>query len=94
MGVRTVFLVYGFDCYEFPYDPIKAFASEAEAQALLAEISAYQGMKPEFPGCDAPDEEFDAWKKANDEWSGAHPAGDACLHDGFNFMPLVLMESP
>ena len=36
MSNRTVFLVYGFDCYEYPYDPIKAFASEAAANVLLA----------------------------------------------------------
>ncbi|WP_136259408.1 hypothetical protein [Rhodanobacter lindaniclasticus] len=92
MSERTVFLVYGFDCYEYPYDPIKAFASEADAQALLAEIAAYQTIKPAYPGDSASDEEFDAWEKAYDEWRSAHPAGDANGHDGFNVMPLQLDE--
>ena len=62
MAERTVFLVYGLDCYEYPYDPIKAFVSEADAQALLAEIAAYQTSKPECPD---DDEEYDP----DDDWS-------------------------
>jgi hypothetical protein len=47
MSERTVFLVYGYDRYEYPYNPIKAFADEAEARALLARISAHRGRHRE-----------------------------------------------
>ena len=93
MGDQTVFLVYGFDNYEYPCRPIKAFVSEADAQALLDEIAAYQSIKPAYPHDRASDEEYDAWEKADAEWRGAHPAGNAEGHDGFNVMPLVLAEA-
>lgn len=93
MSEKTVFLVFGFDYYEYPYNPIKAFVTEADAQALLAEITAYQAIKPAYPDDSASDEEFDAWEKAYAEWRSAHPAGDANGHDGFNVMPLQLEDA-
>ena len=91
MAERTVFLVYGFDDYEYPCHPIKAFVSEADAQALLAEIVAYQAKKPAVTDGSS-DAELDAWEKALAEWRGAHPSGDAEWRDGFSVMPLVLVE--
>lgn len=93
MSDRTVFLVYGRDCYEYPYGPIKAFTSEADALALLDEIDAYQKTKPEYPSDDSSDEEFNAWDAKFAQWRVSHPAGDAWGHDGFNVMPLQLVEA-
>jgi len=93
MSERTIFLVYGFDAYEYPCRPIKAFASEADAKELLDEITAYQATKPEYPGRSASDEQYDAWDKACVQWRSTHPAGDAEGHDDYDVMPLVLVES-
>ena len=92
MTERTVFLVYGSDYSEYPCNPIKAFVSEADAQALLAEIAAYQSLKPAYPDDSASDEECDASEAAYVEWRSAHPAGNAEGHDDYNVMPLVLVE--
>lgn len=92
MTDRTVFLVYGFNYYECPCEPIKAFASEADAQALLAEIAAYENKKPSLPD-GASDEEFDVWEEAKKKWLAAHPAGDVSSSDGYSVMPLMLAES-
>jgi hypothetical protein len=93
MNDRTVYLVYGFDCYEYPYNPIKAFSSKADADALLGEIAAYQEQKPEYPSDNASDEEYDAWNAQLAQWKDSHPAGDAYGHDGFDVMPLPLVEA-
>ena len=93
MSNRTVFLVYGFDCYEYPYDPIKAFASKAAANVLLAEIAAHESTRPQTLGDEWTDEEYDTWEKQHAQWRAAHPAGEAWGHDGFNVMPLELMEA-
>jgi hypothetical protein len=93
MSNRTVFLVYGFDCYEYPYDPIKAFASKAAANVLLAEIAAHESTKPQTPGNECTDEEFDTWEKQHTQWCAAHPAGEAWIHDGFNVIPLEFVEA-
>lgn len=92
MTDRTVFLVYGFNYYECPCEPIKAFASEADAQVLLAEITAYQSIKPAYPGQSVSNEEYDAWDKACVQWRSTHPAGDAEGFDGYSVMPLALVE--
>jgi hypothetical protein len=93
MSERTVFLVYGFDYYEYPYHPIKAFDSEARARALLSGIAAHQDAKPPYPGNDASDEEFDAWDKQMTRWRDGHPAGDASSFDGFAVMPLPMEDT-
>lgn len=93
MSERTVFLVYGFDAYEYPCNPIKAFASEADAKELLDEITAYQATKPERPGWSASDEQYDTWDKARVQWRSTHPAGEAEIYDDYNVMPLALVES-
>jgi hypothetical protein len=89
---RTVFLVYGYDYYEYPYNPIKAFADESAAKALLAEISAYQDGRPQYPSGDATDEEYEAFNESYERWCGSHPAKHAYGHDGFDVMPLELED--
>lgn len=93
MTERTIFLAYGYDHYEYPYDPIKAFASEADARTFVDEIDAYQKTKPEYPGDKSSDEEFNLWDAKLAQWRESHPASDACHHDGFDVMPLQLVES-
>lgn len=93
MSENTVFLVYGYDTYEYPCNPIKAFASEADARALLKAISDYQETKPVMPSDAHSDDEHDAWWSSLQEWWKAHPAEHAHSHDGFDVMPLP-MEGP
>jgi hypothetical protein len=45
----TIYLVYSFMHYEYPCDPIKAFASEPDARAFLDSVVAYQETRPECP---------------------------------------------
>lgn len=93
MSDRTAYLVYGFDCYEYPCAPIKAFASESNARALLDEINAYQKGRPECPSDIDPDEDFDAWQSEFETWREAHPAGDMYGRDGFDVMPIPFKDS-
>lgn len=93
MSERTVFLVYGYDCYEYPYNPIRAFAEEADARALLARISAHQAERPDYPSDGATDDEYEAWNTRFAQWRAAHPAEHTYSHDGFDVMPLQLVEA-
>lgn len=88
MSEKTVFLVYGYDDYEYPYNPIKAFSSEADARALLKKISDYQETRPQMPPDECSDDEHDAWWQQFQQWREGHPAMHANGHDGFDVMPL------
>lgn len=94
MTTRTIFLVYGYDAYEYPYDPIKAFSSEDDAMAFLQVISDYQKRKPESPSGEASEGENEAWWNSYVAWTEAHPAKDSDHHDGFDVMELDLEEKP
>jgi hypothetical protein len=88
---RTVYLVYGYDNYEYPCAPIKAFVSEVDARSWLAKIIAHHENRQPYPGDGFTDEEFDAWDKVDAQWRETHPAADSCHRDYFDVMPLELV---
>jgi hypothetical protein len=92
MSERTVFLVYGYDNYEYPCNPIKAFSSEDEARKLLAEINAYAESRPPYPSYESTDGEYDAWTEKMSAWRDSHPASYASSHDGFAVMDLTFQD--
>lgn len=91
--VRTIYLVYGWDCYEYPCSPIKTFASESEAGEFVRKIDNYQNTRPSYPADDAPYEEFEAAQLLMDAWIDNHPAKNHHWREGFSVMQLELKET-
>jgi len=94
--MATVYLVLSDHGHE-GCSPVKAFESEADAKAFVAEIAAYNETRPQQPE-DTGDEEkdnrrFDRYWRKWERWNKAHPAGDG-YGDCYPIMPIELVPTP
>lgn len=99
MSEQTIYLAYSYMDYENPCDPIKAFASEADAKAFVEQCLAYQETRPDCPVdwmqdlTDEQEAELNKWdEEVEQPWKDAHPGGAfAYSRSGFGVMQIQLV---
>lgn len=93
MKSRTVHMVMATTDYDGS-DALRAFTTEAAAQAFAEKCRAYSNTRPTPPHVeDSPenDKAWDLYAARQRRWDARHPAGECySRHDQFSVIPLRL----
>ena len=87
----TIYIVSDYTNYEGG-SPIRAFASKADAEALVTAFDEHQDKRPDYPDSDAPDDAYEKYERAVKRWEKKHPAPDSSYCHGLVIAEMQLEE--